>query len=51
MIKAIKEFYDLHKDDVSLTEKAATKCKHLLHWFYVAEKDEDEDGITQIHFA
>ena len=51
VIKAIKEFYDLHKDDVSLTEKAATKCKHLLHWFYVAEKDEDEDGITQIHFA
>ena len=37
----------MHKDDASFTEKSATKRKHILHLFYVAEKDDKEDGIAQ----
>ena len=51
MIKAINEFDYLHKDYDSFTEKSATKCKYILHCFYVAEQDDDTDGIVQIQFA
>ena len=51
VIKDIKEFDELHEDYSSFTEKAATKCKHLLHWFYVAEKWYYENSIVQIQFA
>jgi len=51
VIKAIKAFDDLNKEDTSFTEKAATKCKLLLHWFYVAMNNEVENGIAQLHFA
>ena len=46
VIKAIKEFDKLQKDDASFTDKSATKYKQIFHWFYVAEKDDDEDGIA-----
>ena len=51
VIKAIKEFDYLYKDDSSFTEKADTKCKQLLQWFYVSEKDDDADGIAYIKFT
>ena len=34
VITAIKEFDTLHEGDDEFTEKAATKCKMLLHWLY-----------------
>ena len=45
MIKAIKEFEELHKDNAYFTEKAATKCKQILYQFFVAEEDDDVDSI------
>ena len=51
VITAIKDFEEIHKDDDEFKEKAATKCKQLLHWLFVAMKDDDESGIAQIQFA
>ena len=51
VIIAIKEFDEAHKDDAEFKEKAATKCKMLLHWLYVANKDDADTGIAQIQFA
>ena len=51
VILAIKEFDEAYKDDADFKEKAATKCKILLHWLYVASTDDDESGIAQIHFT
>ncbi len=51
VIKAIKDFDEGHREDEEFKEKAATKCKQLLHWLYVASKDDDENGISQIHFT
>ncbi len=51
VIVAIKEFDEAHKDDADFKEKAATKCKVLLHWLYVASRDDNESGIAQIQFA
>ena len=51
VITAIKEFDETHKDDEEFKEKAATKCKQLLHWLYVASTDDDITGIAQIQFS
>ena len=51
VITAIKDFDEIHKDDDEFKEKAATKCKQLLHWLFVAMNDDDEKGIAQIQFA
>ena len=51
VILAIKKFDEAYKDDADFKEKAATKCKILLHWLYVASTDDDESGIAQIHFT
>ena len=51
VIVAIKEFDEAHKDDADFKEKAAIKCKLLLHWLYVASRDDAENSIAQIHFS
>jgi len=51
VIMAIKEFDEIHKDDDEFKEKATTKCKQLLHWLYVADQNDDDNGIAQIQFA
>ena len=51
VITAIKEFDEAHKNDAEFKEKAATKCKQLLHWLYVASTDVDATSIAQVHFA
>ena len=50
MIKTKKDFDELHKEHNSFTEKAGTKCKQLLHWLYVAAKDNSKNGIAQVKF-
>ena len=52
VITAIKEFDELNDNDDEFKDKAATKCKLLLHWLYVASKTwEGSSGIDQIQFA
>ena len=52
VIVAIKEFDEAHKDDADFKEKASMKCKLLLHWLFVASRDDAANNrIDQIHFA
>ena len=51
VITAIKDFDEIYDDDDEFKEKASTKCKLLLHWLYVASRDDDANGIAQIQFA
>ena len=48
VITEIKVFDEVHKDDDNCKGKTTTKCKQLLHWLYVASKDDEENGISQI---
>ena len=51
VITEIKVFDEVHKDDDDYKDKAAVKCKQLVHWLYVASKDDDENSIARIQFA